>query len=215
MKHERDGPCIGKGPPGRSHQGASGALSTSWPDLTPGTVVTVVKLAPDGSEVARYPGTVIEAGAPSPWVAVRATWTSRAIELDGLRFVPRDILHEYFSPEDRFNVFAVFAPDGSLRGWYANVTHPTALDAGTDPPTLAWHDLYLDVVALPDGTVAIRDEEELAEAALADRDPALYAAILAARDEILDRLERRAFPFHARAASDRQGPSDDRATEQG
>ena len=187
----------------RSVGDAGGALRASgWPELVPGTALTVVKLAPDGSEVARYPGTVIEAGVVRPWIAVRATWQSRILDLDGLLFVPGDTLHEYFSPKDRFNAFAVFAPDGTLRGWYANVTHPAALHAATDPPTLRWHDLYLDVVALPTGTIAIRDEDELVEAAVADRNPALHAAILATRDEILDRLERRVCPFHDGAAGD-------------
>lgn len=168
----------------------------AWPALPVGTAVTVVKLAPDGSEVVRYPGVVVEAGAPPPWVAVRARWVNRAVELDGLRFEPGDRLHEFFSPVDRFNAFSVFAPGGELRGWYANVTHPATLDAGTEPPTLTWHDLYVDVVGLPGGQPVVRDEDELAAAGVGEREPALAAAIGAARDELVARLRRRAFPFH-------------------
>ena len=156
----------------------------------------MVKLAPDGSEVTRYHGVVIDAAAPAPWVAVEARWVRRVVDLNGLLFVPGDTLHEFFSPVDPFNVFAVFAPDGILRGWYGNVTHPTTLDPATAPPTLIWHDLYLDVVALPNGSTFVRDEDELAEAALASRDPALHAAVLSARDELLRRFAARAFPFH-------------------
>ncbi len=168
----------------------------AWPPLSPGTALTVVKLAPDGSEVVRYPGRVVDAGAPPPWVAVRARWVNRSVALDGLRFEPGDTLHEFFSPADRFNAFAVFAPGGELRGWYANVTHPATLDAGAQPPTLTWHDLWVDVVGLPSGEVAVRDEDELAAAGLGEREPALAAAIAAARDELVARLRRRAFPFH-------------------
>lgn len=168
----------------------------AWPTLQPGTALTVVKLAPDGSEVTRYPGRVIEIGAPPPWLAVEARWVNRQVDLDGLSFVPGDTLHEFFSPVDRFNVFAVFAPAGHLRGWYANITHPTTLDSTTDPLTLTWHDLFLDVVALPRGPVTIRDEDELAEADLASADPELYAAILEARDDILRRVAAGHFPFH-------------------
>ena len=174
----------------------AGPSSPDWLALAPGTKLTVVKLAADGSEVTRYPGTVIEAGAPQPWVAVEARWVRRGVDLDGLQFVPGDTLHEFFSPVDWFNVFVVFAPDGRLRGWYGNVTYPTTLDPNTDPPTLSWQDLYLDVVALPDGSVVVRDEDELAEVDLARHDPGLHAAVLAARDEVLQRWAVQAFPFH-------------------
>jgi hypothetical protein len=168
----------------------------TWPRLAAGSPLTLVKLAPDGSETTRYPGTVIAAGAPPPWLAVRAHWIRRPVELDGLRFEPGDTLHEFFSPRHWFNVFSVFAPDGELRGWYANVTYPARLDPTTEPSTLSWHDLYLDVVGLPDGQLVVRDEDELAAAGVAARDPALATAIAAARDELVGRLRRRAFPFH-------------------
>lgn len=184
------------GPPGPATRG--GTPCDAWRGLRPGAALTVVKLGPDGSEVTRYPGTVIVAGAPAPWLAVRATWGPKPVALDGLRFVPGDTLHEFFSPVHPFNAFAVFAPDGILRGWYANVTHPTALDPATDPPTLIWHDLYVDLVALPDGRAAVRDEDELAEAGLAVTDPWLHAAILIARDELLRLFAARLFPFHQR-----------------
>lgn len=169
-----------------------------WPAIPLGTTLRIVKLAPDGSEVTSYPGVTIDAGAPRPWLALRATWVSREHNLDGLRFVPGDTLHEFFSPHHPFNLFSVFAPDGALRGWYANVTYPSRLNTSTDPFSLFWHDLYVDVVALPAGTVVVRDEDELAAAGLLDSDPALHAEILAARDEVLRRYSAREFPFHER-----------------
>lgn len=176
-----------------------------WAALTVGRSLTVVKLAPDGSEVTRYPGVVSEAGAVAPWVAVVATWVTKVVNLDGLTFVPGDTLYEFFSPVDPFNVFVVFAPEGRLRGWYANVTHPAWINTMTDPPTLLWHDLYVDVVALPDGRVTIRDEDELAESDLATTDSLLHARILDTRDELLRRVAARGFPFHQ---GDRQSPRD-------
>ncbi|MDP9365611.1 MAG: DUF402 domain-containing protein [Chloroflexota bacterium] len=171
----------------------------SWPHLPVGTPLTVVKLAPDGREAARYPGTVVEAGAPSPWLGVAAVWRNRRVEIDGLVFEPGDTLHELFSPTNRFNAFAVFAPDGRLRGWYGNVSHLPTLDLDADPPVLAWHDLFLDVVLLPDGALAVLDEDELAAARLNVLDPSLHAVILAARDALLDRARRRDVPFHQSA----------------
>ena len=167
-----------------------------WPDLPPGTALTVVKLDPDGTEVARYLGLVFDAGAPAPWVAVQAHWVSREYNLDGLLFIFGDTLHEFFSPEDRFNVFAVFSPEGQLRGWYANVTHPTRLDRSTDPFTLIWHDLYIDIIALPDGRIVVRDEDELEASGICERRPDLYLEIVSMRDELIERARAREYPFH-------------------
>lgn len=168
----------------------------AWPPLPVGTELRIVKVSPEGEEVTTYPGWVTDAGAPGPWIAVRADWVRRVVELDGLRFVPGDRLHEFFSPIDWFNLFSVWAPDGTLRGWYANVTHPTRIDAKTSPPTLYWPDLYVDVIGLPDGRIAVRDEDELAASELLERDPGLHARILATRDELLRRFAAREFPFH-------------------
>lgn len=185
--------------PGRSaHQQPDAApnVATTWPDLAVGTLLTIVKLAPTGAEAARYPGTVIDTGGEAPWVVVRATWVTPIIEADGLVFTPGDTLHEYFSPNHPFNVFAVFDPTRQLRGWYANVTHPATLDVATKPPTLFWRDLYLDVIALPDGHVVVRDEDELAASGLETSAPNLYSTVLDARNELLRRATDRLFPFH-------------------
>ena len=173
------------------------AMATrQWPPLAPDTIVTIHKEAHDGSVVTRYPGRVLSHDVPAPWVALEARWTVRVVEVDGLVFVPGDTLHEFFSPEHPFNLFAVFAPDGRLRGWYANVTYPTRLEPGPDGLILTWQDLYLDVVALPTGELWVRDEDELEEASLHVTDPLLHADIVAAKDTLLTLLATRAFPFH-------------------
>lgn len=169
--------------------------AAAWPDFPAGTAVTVVKRAPDGTEVTRYPGRVRASGDVRPWIVVEARWTNRQVDLDGLSFVPDDVLLEWFSPNDPFNAFAVYAPDGTLRGWYANVTYPATVDLTTAPVTLTWHDLYLDVIALPDGTTVVRDEDELEEAGLASSKPELHQAILAAKDEILRLIATGLRPF--------------------
>jgi hypothetical protein len=167
-----------------------------WSELTPGTALTIVKQAPDGHEVARYPGHVLTNQATGDWVAARATWTFRAVEVDGLWFRPGDRLDEYFSASEWFNAFLVVGPDGDRRGWYANVTYPAELSMGPADPLLIWRDLYLDVIVRPDGTVAVQDEDELADADLARRAPDIHTRILATRDLILSRIERRSYPFN-------------------
>jgi predicted RNA-binding protein associated with RNAse of E/G family len=175
-------------------------MESSWPPLLAGTPLIIVKLDPKRVEVTRYPGVVIEAGAPAPWVAVQAVWVSREYNLNGLRFIAGDVLHEFFSPADRFNVFSVFSPEGELRGWYANVTHPARLDREREPMMLYWHDLYIDVVALPDGTVVVRDEDELEASGLRTSDPDLYSTIVRTKDEIIRGIRGSAFPFHESSA---------------
>jgi hypothetical protein len=167
-----------------------------WAEIDPGTTISIVKLAPDGAEATRYPGTVLDYPNAGGWLVARAEWVRRPIETDGLWFMPGDKLHEFFSPNHWFNVFSVFAPDGARRGWYANATFPSWIESSTALATLYWHDLYLDVIALPDGNVVVRDEDELAESGLASSDPELHAQIIRTCDEVVALARARKFPFH-------------------
>lgn len=169
-----------------------------WLSFPPGTQLTIVKLAPDGSETTRYEGHIVAESVPAPWLALGATWVRDPVHLDGLDFVPGDTLLEYFSPAHWFNVFAVYAPDGVHRGWYGNVTYPATLDPRTDPPTLTWHDLFIDIILLPTGELTVRDEDELETDAsgVIRADPKLHGTILETRAELIRRAQARLFPFH-------------------
>jgi uncharacterized protein len=166
----------------------------AWSSLLTGAELTIVKLAPDGSEAARYQGEVVGHYRDS-WVLVLATWTNRMVDLGGLSFCPGDSLLEWFSPRHRFNAFAVFSSADQLKGWYANVTHPARLDATQDPPVLIWHDLFLDLVGLADHSFTIRDEDELLASGLSHAKPELYARILEAQSELIRRFELGLPPF--------------------
>lgn len=170
----------------------------SWPELPAGTAVTCIKIDPRGEFVTSYPAVVIEAGASLPWIAVRARWKTKIVDQSGLFFMPGDTLHEFFSPEHPFNLFSVISPEGVLRGWYANVTYPTVVEQIGDEIRLFWHDLFLDVVALPDGGVFVLDEDELEESELLLREPELHAQIIHAKDDLVRRAQSREFPFHER-----------------
>ncbi|HEX7104107.1 MAG TPA: DUF402 domain-containing protein, partial [Nitrolancea sp.] len=93
-----------------------------------GTAIEIVKLRPDGSEAIRYPGEIISA--PDGWIAARAPWGQRRIDLGYLIFEPGDIFLEFFSTVDPFNVFANFTAGGVLKGWYCNVTRPSWIREG-------------------------------------------------------------------------------------
>ena len=152
--------------------------------------LTIVKLDPVGRVVARYSGTIHPA-APG-WIAIVADWQLGTVEAGPLRFEPGDRLIEFFSFVEPINAFALFAPDGRFKGWYANVACPAYLEERT----LFWRDLYIDVIGEPDGQITVLDEEELEESQLSQRDPEGYACILAARDRLLTALRTRSYPFH-------------------
>lgn len=174
------------------------ADTAQWESLAPGQEISVVKLTPEGEAVTRYPATVIGHTGPGDWLAVRAVWTHQCIELDGLVFAPGDTLIEWFSPMFPFNAFAVLDPADALRGWYANVTYPAYVSPpgeGSGAPTLFWHDLYLDLIGLPDGESTLRDEDELAASGLAATNPRLHDEIVTAAEEIRRRFRDGSLPF--------------------
>jgi hypothetical protein len=175
----------------------SGATIDAWSALRPNAMLTVVKLAPDGSEAARYPGKVAAGIEDDGWVVVEATWTHGTMELDGLEFRAGDRLLEWFSPRHPINAFAVLTSGGHLKGWYANVARPARLDLSTDPPGLIWHDLFVDLVGLPDKTFTMRDDDELQASGLHQLDPELHDGILMARCELIRRFEGELPPFTA------------------
>ncbi|MGA7671479.1 MAG: DUF402 domain-containing protein [Nitrolancea sp.] len=163
---------------------------TQDPILAPGTPVTIVKLKPDGTEAIRYPGEAISS--PPLWVAARAPWEQRRVDLGYLVFEPDDVFFEYFALYRPFNAFSIFTKEGQLKGWYCNVTHPSWVD----DQTIYWHDLYIDVIAYPDGRTLVLDEDELAESRLLETDPTLHGTILAMRDELLRMVAECEFPFN-------------------
>jgi uncharacterized protein len=156
----------------------------------PGRQWIVAKLRPDGSVATRYDAW--ELPAPPDWILVEAHWVHGRVDIGCFVFEPGDVLLEYFSLDRHYNAFATYRQSGEFVAWYCNVTYPTIV---TDSE-LHWHDLYIDVIVLADGTVLVLDEDELEESALLARDPQLHATILAARDELLAMIEHDAYPFN-------------------
>jgi hypothetical protein len=178
--------------------GVDEATLHRWTELRPGTSVTIVKrVAMHGEERARYPATAIVSSLPPPWVVFEAHWTMGTHAQGLLTFENGDILHEAFSPIHPYDGFAVYDPDGVLKGWYANVTYPAFFDAGSDDRVLIWHDLFVDIIAAPSGELVVLDEDELEGANLLATDPVLYRRILTARDELLERFRIRQAPFRS------------------
>lgn len=156
--------------------------------LGPDASVAVTKRAPDGSIAATYSGTVQRTQAPLPWFEIAATWTLGAIDVSGLVFEPGDSLREFFSARHPFNAFALFSSAGTFKGWYGNVTFPAFLIGGKSSPELIWHDLYLDTVILPNGSISMLDDDELEQSGLHRTHPRFVKAIETARRDLITSL---------------------------
>jgi hypothetical protein len=79
-----------------------------------------------------------------------------------LRRVPRSPTRvlSFAFPDTPYAVLAIWAPDGSFRGWYVNLQRPLV----PSPAGFDTTDLVLDVRIDPDGRWRWKDEDELAEA---------------------------------------------------
>ena len=86
----------------------------------------------------------------------------------------------YFWRDRPYNLYHWLGPAGDSLAFYFNVGDVTQWDADT----LGWHDLAVDVLATPDGTVRVLDEDELPP----DLDPALRHYVESARDGLLGEL---------------------------
>jgi uncharacterized protein len=157
--------------------------------LQPGSRVTIVKLRPDGTEAASYPGSLLEVH--DGWLVTSATWTFRRMEFEYATFEPGDRLVEYFPTQLPFNAFALFSDSNQFKCWYCNVAHPTRIESNR----IYWHDLYLDVIQVPNGDILILDEDELAASNLSSTDPELHQTIEAARDLVVEKMRSGQYPF--------------------
>lgn len=148
-----------------------------------GSSVDVV-LVKAGRTKLRYPATVVSDDGTR--LTVRAAWAAEgARDFGFVRFEPGDVLTEHYWRDRWYAVKEVRAGDGTLKGWYCDVTRPAAIAGGE----VVSEDLDLDLWVSADGATVLRlDEDEFAASGLADRDPA--AADHARR--ALDELELRA-----------------------
>ena len=98
----------------------------------------------------------------------------------------------YFWRDRWFNVIQSWNTDGSLSGYYCNVTTP----AHVIENELCWDDLDLDVSVRADGTYRVLDEDEWARnVERLGYAPELVARARRAMDELITSVERRVFPF--------------------
>jgi uncharacterized protein len=126
--------------------------------LAVGAPITVRKLRPDGTEVFRWTGEVLQHDADG--IVLRAPFNVDVVELGYTTFRRGDVFVEFYYWDRWYNVFQISAADGTLKGWYCNLGLPPRLAA--DTRELAYVDLALDLWANPDGSFVVLDEDELA-----------------------------------------------------
>jgi protein associated with RNAse G/E len=127
--------------------------------LAIGSPVHVRKLKPDGKLDYSWRGVVLRCDAHG--IVLRAEFNVDLVEREWATFRRGDVFVEFYYWDRWFNVFQISAPDGTLKGWYANVGLPAELNADTGE--LHYIDLALDVWTNPNGDFVVLDQEEFDE----------------------------------------------------
>ncbi|CAL9285276.1 MULTISPECIES: DUF402 domain-containing protein [unclassified Streptomyces] len=145
-----------------------------------GDVVDVV-LVKAGRTKIRYPAEVVFDDGTV--LTVRAAWAGEGVRDFGfVRFEPGDVFTEHYRRDRWYSVKEVRAADGTLKGWYCDITRPADVRAAE----VVVEDLDLDLWVSADRRLVLRlDEDEFAASGLAERDPDAAARAV----EALDALE--------------------------
>jgi hypothetical protein len=120
--------------------------------------LTIELHKPGKNEVIRYRGRLLRQS--EAHLLLHARWQREAHALPFVTFTLGDHFFEHYFLERPFSIFEVRAPDGRLKGWYANACRPATLRG----EVLRSEDLELDLWVPPDrqGIVTL-DEDEFAE----------------------------------------------------
>jgi protein associated with RNAse G/E len=124
--------------------------------LIPGSPVHVRKLKPSRTLDYAWDGIVLRRDAEG--IVLRAEFNVDLVERDFATFRRGDIFVEFYYWDRCYNVFQISSPEGTLKGWYANVGLPAELS--DDAGELQYVDLALDVWARPDGGFVVLDKDE-------------------------------------------------------
>ncbi|MYW15148.1 DUF402 domain-containing protein [Streptomyces sp. SID2955] len=135
-----------------------------------------VVLVKAGRTKIRYPAELLRDDGDR--VVVRAPWAGAGVRDFGfVRFEPGDVFTEYYWRDRWYAVKEIRAADGSVKGWYCDITRP-AVRSGAE---LVVEDLDLDLWRSADGRDVRRlDEDEFAASGLAQADPRAASAAVAA-----------------------------------
>ncbi len=122
---------------------------------TAAEVLTVIKLNTKHEETWRYDGRVLERDEHS--VLIEARFNRSDFPFHGILLRENDRFVERYYADRWYNIFAIHDKDDDwLKGWYCNVTQP----AEFTPGRITYVDLALDLLAYPDGSCLVLDEDE-------------------------------------------------------
>ncbi|TXS28980.1 DUF402 domain-containing protein [Streptomyces sp. ms191] len=139
-----------------------------------------VVLTKAGRTKIRYPADVVSDDGHR--LTVRAPWAAEGVRDFGfVRFEPGDVFVEHYWRDRWYAVKEVRSADGTLKGWYCDVTRPAAIDGDE----VVVEDLDLDLWVSADGSEVLRlDEDEFAASGLTAADPEAAACAVVALDEL-------------------------------
>jgi hypothetical protein len=154
--------------------------------LTAGREVTV-RLVKAEREKLRYQARVL--ADDGTHLVVRAPYAGDGPhDLGYTMFEPGDVFTEHYWRDRWFSVKEVRRPDGSLKGWYCDVTKPVRIDGDT----VVSDDLDLDLWLSGDGQEILRlDEDEFLASGLPQADPATADRARQALDELAELAPKR------------------------
>jgi hypothetical protein len=121
-------------------------------------MITVIKQDPQGAEMLRYQGEVIERSPTR--VVIQAAWSNPPKDLGYTRFEAGDSFTEYYYSDRWFNIFDILGSDDQRKGWYCNIAQPAVIF----DDRIEQVDLFLDVWVNPQGKPLLLDEDEFAAA---------------------------------------------------
>ena len=122
-------------------------------------------------------------------MALRCIWTAiKPFAVGDFRLEQGDVMIECYYLAEWFNIFAIYSPQGTLKGWYCNITEPPTLTE----EEIRWRDLALDLLILPDGREILLDEDEFEALPLS---PESRSRALEALARLREWHAERRFPF--------------------
>ncbi len=117
--------------------------------------ITVIKQDIQGNETWRYTGQELERD--SDRVLLEALFNREDTPVDGIILKKGDRFIETYYTHRWYNIYEIHdGHDGTLKGWYCNVSYPARLEGDR----LYYKDLALDLLVFPDGRQVVLDEDE-------------------------------------------------------
>ena len=146
--------------------------------------ITIVKQDHLGVEVIRYQGQVLMRTAAE--IMIEAFFALEHAMMVDIPLLKGDKFLETYFTGHWYNIYEIHDRDSDhLKGWYCNVSYPAEISQSL----VAFRDLALDLVVLPDGCQVVLDEDEFHKLVLSpdDRNNAL-AGLAALQDRFKEKF---------------------------